>query len=63
MKSGDQVYTPRFCTVRIQEVFETAKEACAEGYTEPTHYDNDPEYTIQGKHTGLNRMKFAAIRK
>jgi hypothetical protein len=36
--------------------------AAKEGYTEPTHYEN-PEYDIQGKHTGLNTMIFAAIKK
>ena len=63
MKKGDSIYTPRFCTVKIEEVFETAKEAHEAGYHEPTHYDNNPEYAIQGKHTGTNRMNFAAIRK
>lgn len=62
MKKGDYVYTPRFCSVKIQEIFETEKEARAEGYTEPTHYDN-PEYKINGKHTGLNHMIFAAVRR
>lgn len=63
MKKGDKVYTPRFCTVRIKEVFDTQKEARAAGYYEPTHYDKDPNYAIQGKHTGENRMQFAAVRK
>ena len=64
MKAGDRVKTPRFLTVRIQEVFENAKDAHTAGYVEPTHYDNDTEpYDILGKHTGLNRMQFAAIRK
>lgn len=61
MKAGDMVRTPRFLTVRIAEVFEDAKSARAAGYTEPTHYDG--EYDIKGKHTGINRMTFAAIKK
>jgi len=63
MKAGDRVKTPRFLTVRIQEVFENEKDANTAGYVEPTHYDHDEEYDILGKHTGLNRMQFAAIRK
>lgn len=62
MKQGDYVYTPRFCSVKIGVIFDNAKDAQAEGYTEPTHYDN-PEYDIHGKHIGTNRMVFAAIRK
>jgi hypothetical protein len=61
MKKGDYVKTPRFCTVKIEEVFENARSARAEGYTEPTHYEG--EYEILGKHTGINRMIFAAIKK
>jgi hypothetical protein len=62
MKQGDYVYTPRFCTCRIEKVFTNAKEARAEGYTEPTHYDK-PDYDIWGKHAGPNTMIFAAIKK
>lgn len=63
MKKGDMVYTPRFCTVKINEVYEDAHQAYADGYYEPTHYDKDPEYKILGKHTGTNLMVFAAVRK
>lgn len=62
MKQGDMVKTPRFLTIRIAEVFDSREEARKEGYHEPTHYDNG-EYDILGKHTGVNRMQFAAIRK
>jgi hypothetical protein len=63
IKKGDYVYTPRFCAVKIEEVFESSKEAREAGYTEPTHYDKDPEYSIAGKHIGTNRMIFAAIKR
>lgn len=63
MNKGDQVYTPRFCTVRIEEVYEEAREARAAGYYEPTYYNKNPDYDILGKHTGTNRMAFAAVRK
>jgi hypothetical protein len=62
MKQGDYVYTPRFCTCKIEKVFTSAKEARSEGYTEPTHYEN-PEYDVCGKSIGVNRMIFAAIQK
>ena len=63
MKVGDRVYTPRFCTVTIQKVFESENEAWNEGFKESAHFDKDPEYSIYGKHTGENRMIFAAVRK
>jgi hypothetical protein len=63
MKKGDYIKTPRFLTVKIEEVFENRKESSKEGYTEPTHYDDDANYEILGKHTGTNRMIFAAIKK
>ena len=62
MKIGDSIYTPRFCTVKVKDMFDTQAAAYAAGYYEPTYYDN-PDYEIQGKHTGLNRMVFAAVRK
>lgn len=62
MKKGDQIYTPRFCTVTIEKVFKSEENARKEKYAEPTHYD-DPNYSILGKHTGTNRMTFAACRK
>lgn len=61
MKKGDYVYTPRFCTVRINEVYDTREEAAKNGYTEPTHYNGD--YEILGKSLDMYHMKFAAIKK
>jgi hypothetical protein len=61
MKAGDYISTPRFCTVKIEEVFNSKKAAMASGYTEPTHYEG--EYDILGKSTGINRMIFAAAQK
>lgn len=62
MKVNDYVMTPRFCTVRIAQVFETKRDAVEAGFEEPTHYQN-PEYGILGKSIGFNRMEFAAYRK
>lgn len=62
MKKGDFVYTPRFCSVKIQKVFRTMKTAREQGYVETTHYENS-EYQILGKHTGTNTMIFAGIKK
>ena len=61
MKQGDAIYTPRFCTVVISDVLGRS-EAYDQGYREPTHYDN-PDFDIYGKHTGTNRMSFAAVAK
>lgn len=61
MNKGDYIYTPRFCNVRIEEVFENRDEAMENGYTEPTHYRGD--YDVLGKSIGVNRMVFAAVKK
>ena len=62
MKKGDYVRTPRFLTVRIEEVYEKREDATLNGYTEPTHYQ-DGQYDILGKSTSLNHMVFAAVKR
>ena len=62
MKKGDRVMTPRFCTVQIDSVFNSVKEARENGYTEPTHYHKDG-YTILGKSTTVNHMVFAVAKE
>ena len=67
MKKDDVVYTPRFCTVKIREVFDNAQAAREAGYTEPTHYHKDG-WTVCGKSVGHPspgwcEMHFAAIRE
>jgi hypothetical protein len=59
---GDTIRTPRFGEVAILAVFLSEEEARLSGYTETTHY-SDAEYDIRGKHTGENKMQFAAIEK
>lgn len=61
IRKGDWVNTPRFLKVKIQEVYKDQHELYEAGYKEPTHYDG--AYIIQGKHTGLNRMQFAAAKR
>lgn len=39
IETGDAIYTPRFCSVTIDEVFENCTAAKSAGYTEPTHYN------------------------
>lgn len=62
MQLNEAVFTPRFCTVRINAIFKDPEEAKQCGYNEPTYYESE-DYDIQGKYIGRNRMKFAAIRK
>lgn len=62
IEKGDYVKTPRFMTVTISDVL-TKDEARVQGFIEPTHYWDDPDYDILGKHTGINRMIFAAVIK
>ena len=61
MEIGDSVYTPRFCTVRIDATFPTTAEARAAGFSEPTYYKGD--YVILGKVLDMYHMEFAAIPK
>ena len=62
MKVNERIYTPRFCTVTVEKIFESRKEARQEGYTEPTYY-NENGFTILGKSIGLNRMVFAGVKE
>ena len=62
MQKGDTIRTPRFLNVEISDVLGRA-EALDQGFTEPTHYYDDPAFDIYGKHIGENRMIFAAVKK
>lgn len=62
LEPGSRVNTPRFCTVRLEEVYETQTEAWLAGYKEPTYY-SDPEYEVVGKSLDMYHMQFAAYRK
>jgi len=62
LKKGDWVETPRFLRVQIKEVL-FRSDAREQGFTEPTHYWDDPNYDIFGKSIGENRMIFAAVPK
>ena len=59
MKIGESVYTPRFCTVRIDAIFATTAMAHAAGFSEPTYYKGD--YVILGKVLDMYHMEFAAV--
>ena len=61
MKIGEHYYTPRFCTVKIKEMFESRSEAAAAGYKEPTYWD-DEEYGIAGKSLDMYHMEFAGYK-
>ena len=41
MESDDLIYTPRFCTVQIKEIFTDEATARASGDNEPTYYEGD----------------------
>ena len=60
---GDYVNVPRFGHVKIEEVFDSESEAKEAGYTETTHYWNNPEYGIYGKSLDMYHMRFAAFKK
>lgn len=62
MKVNERIYTPRFCTVTVEKIFESKKEARREGYIEPTHYSENG-FTILGKSIGFNRMVFAGVKE
>ena len=62
IKKGDMVHTPRFLTVTIEAVL-TSAEASEQGFDEPTHYRDNPDFDIYGKATSPNHMIFAAVAK
>ena len=62
MNKGDYVNTPRFCTVKIKEVYKTREQAQADGFKEPTYYESN-EYGILGKSLDMYHMEFAAYKK
>lgn len=62
MKIGDRIYTPRFCTVKIKEVFESQNDAWNAGYKEPAHYHKDG-WSVAGKSLDLYHMEFAAYKE
>lgn len=63
MEKGDYVRTLRFGTVKIEEIFESRREAERAGYTETAHYWDDPVYGISGKSLDMYHMQFAAYKK
>ncbi len=62
MKVDDKIYTPRFCTVTIKEIFGSISEARKAGFTESAHY-NDSEYDVMGKSIDMYHMEFAGVKK
>ena len=60
METGKYIYTPRFCRVKIKEIFDSPREAMEAGYTEPTHYHKDG-WTVLGKSLDMYHMEFAAV--
>lgn len=60
--AGDMIRTPRFCTVRIEAVFDSVDRMNSEGFTETTHYQSN-EYVVCGKSIGVNQMVFAAAKR
>lgn len=62
IKVNDWVRTPRFLNVQIEQIFTTEVEMRRNGFTEPTHFQ-DELFVICGKSTGLNQMVFAAAHK
>ena len=61
MKIGDYVRTPRFCTVRIKEIYTDKEAARQAGYTDPTYYRDASGVEVLGKSVDLNCMVFAAV--
>ena len=63
MTKGFSVMTPRFGMVKIAEIFENEDAARRAGYTETTHYWDDPEFGVYGKSIDMYHMQFAAFKK
>ena len=60
---GTNVFTARFCTVRINEVFSFKEDAREAGYTEPAYFTGPEPISVYGRSIGQNKMEFAAVRK
>jgi hypothetical protein len=60
---GEYIDTPRFCKVKIAEIFNSTTTALRNGFTEPTHYNKAAYFDILGKNTGESKMEFALVRK
>jgi len=61
MKKGDKIYTPRFCTVQIEEIFQSEREAKEAGYKENTYYE-DGGFAVFGKSLDPYHMEFAGVK-
>lgn len=61
MKIGDYVRTPRFCNVRISEIFHSEQDAYQAGYVEPTYYKDPSGVKVLGKSIDMYTMKFSAV--
>lgn len=62
MKKGELYRTPRFGTVKIEQVFGCRKDAEKAGFHEQTFYENN-KYGILGRTLGINLMDFGAYIK
>lgn len=62
MYVGDWISTPRFCNVKIEQIFICKEEAFGEKFAEPTYYEDD-RYDVYGKSTDIHTMEFAAVKK
>ncbi|MBQ6503174.1 MAG: hypothetical protein IJI57_04605 [Flexilinea sp.] len=63
MEKGDYVKTPRFSTVFIEDVYDSEAEARKAGFTETTHYWDDPDFGVYGKVLDMYHIIFAGFRK
>lgn len=68
IKIGMYIHTPRFLTVKIENLYTSEAAAIAAGYQEPTHYEwQDSQYIVDGVHNVLGKsldlyhMEFAAV--
>lgn len=68
IKIGMYIHTPRFLTVKIENLYTSEAAAIAAGYQEPTHYEwQDSQYIVEGVHNVLGKsldlyhMEFAAV--
>ena len=59
MKKGDKVYTPRFCTVTIEKIFDNVKDMVRAGYSNDSYYCENG-WRVYGKSLDLYHMEFAA---
>ena len=62
LQKGDHLYSPRFCDIAMEEIYDTTEELSQAGYNECTYIKSD-SWDVRGKSLDQYHMLFAAAPK